>query len=409
MKKTPFHNRLEPLNTTHLWEAWSGYLSAVKYQQSSTYEYYAVRNSAAIFDTSPLFKYRIVGPDAVGFLSGVMARDPGRCSVGAGQYTVWCDDQGFVLEDGVLLRTGDVEFWLSTAKPNLDYLTRVAGRQDVVIDDVSERYGILALQGPLSIEVLAAAGADVWALPHFGVTSATLADRSVMISRTGFTGDLGYEIWVEALDAVPVFDTIVGAGAAFNLVPIGSRALTMARLDAGMLLIDVDFTSARHAWTAAERETPDELGLGWMMKNPDSRPYVGAAAIARERELGASRWKTVGIQADPGAYETLFNSRGLIAPKQGVYVDSSQSLYDRDFNADSGGQYLGYVTSFMFSPLLKRHIGIAKVPLDRANVGSEVYLERTVLHRPAYVKCHVTSMPMYNPDRKTAPLALATS
>ena len=257
--------------------------------------------------------------------------------------------------------------------------------------------------------MLAAAGADVSALPYFGVTSTTLAGKSVMISRTGFTGDLGYEVWAEAPDAFPVFDTIIGAGADFNLVPIGSRALTMARLEAGLLLIDVDFTSARHAWTAADRETPDELSLGWMVKDPHARPFVGAAAIARERELGASRWKTVGIQADPGAYETLFNSRGLIAPKQGVYVDSSQSLYDRDFNADPGGQYIGYVTSFMFSPLLKRHIGIAKVPLDTATVGSEVYLERTVQHRPAYVKCHVASLPMFNPERKTGSLVLETS
>ncbi len=290
MKPTPFHGRLESLNATHLWEPWSGYLSAVQYQQSATFEYFAVRNSAAIFDTSPLFKYRIVGPDAGVFLSGLLVRDPDGCALGSGQYTAWCDDQGFVLEDGVILRTGDEEFWMTTANPNLDYLTRVAGRRDVVVDDVSEQYGILSLQGPLSIDVLAAAGADVSALPYFGVTSTTLAGKSVMISRTGFTGDLEYEVWAEAPDAFPVFDTIIGAGADFNLVPIGSRALTMARLEAGLLLIDVDFTSARHAWTAADRETPDELSLGWMVKDPHARPFVGAAAIARERELGASRW-----------------------------------------------------------------------------------------------------------------------
>ena len=409
MKTTPFHDRLKPLNGTHLWEHWSGYLSAVKYQHSATFEYFAIRNSAALFDTSPLFKYRISGPDAASFLGGVMTRDPETCAVGHGLYTAWCDDDGFVREDGVILRTGADEFWLAAAKPNLDYLARAAGCRQVVVDDVSARFGILALQGPLSTDVLAAAGVDVAALPYFGVTSAALAGRRIMISRTGFTGDLGYEIWVEAPDAIRVFDAIVGSGVDFNLVPIGSRALTMARLEAGMLLIDVDFSSVRHAWTPADRETPDELGLGWMVPSSESRPFVGAAAIARERELETTRWRTVGIQADPGAYEGMFNSRGLIAPKHGVYVDTSQSLYDRDFDAEPGGQYVGYVTSFMFSPLLKRHIGIAKVPFDRAGAGSEVYLERSVLHRPAYVKCHVVPMPMFNPPRKTALLALETS
>ncbi len=404
MRTTPFHERLAPLNQTHLWHHWAGYLVADKYQHSVPFEYLATRNSVALFDTSPLFKYRIAGPDATQFLAGVLTRDIRTCDVGQAHYTVWCDDGGYVLEDGVVLRTGDDEYLLTTAEPNLAYLSRLLGDRKVDIIDTSDDYGILAIQGPHAADVLDRLTPAPSALAYFGLVDTDIDRRSVTVSRTGFTGDLGYEVWVRSRDAIAVCDAVLEAGADYQLTPIGMQALAMARLDAGMLLIDVDYDSARHAWTDAFRETPIELGLGWMLGGDDDRAYIGRLAHRRERGQGTSRWKTVGIQVDPAAYERLYNEEGLIAPKEGVYVDHTLSLYDRDFNADAGARYVGYVSSFMFSPLLKRHIGLAKIPLDRAAPGTEVWLELMVAHRPKYVPAQVVKTPFYDPARKTADL-----
>mgnify|MGYP001816399396 CR=1 FL=1 len=402
MRTTPFHEPLASLNETQLWEHWAGYLSAVKYQHSTTVEYFATRDGVGVFDTSPLFKYRVNGADATLFLSTVMVRDVARCGVGEAQYNVWCNDAGFTLEDGVILRVAENEYWLSTAGRNLRYLSQLVGARDVTVEDISDDYGMLAIQGPHSLSTLAALSDDVAPLAYFGVTTSEIAGKPITISRTGFTGDLGYELWVGAADCERVLDAVFAVGAGYNIVPIGSRALGMARLEAGLLLLGTDFESARYAWTDAQRETPLELGLGWMVPKQDGRRFIGADALRAERADATSRWKTVGITVDPAGYEELYNGRGLIAPKEGVYRTGSLSLYDADFNADPGASYLGYATSFMFSPLLKRHIGLAKVPLDRTAVGSVVYLELTVSHRPCYVRAEVARTPFYNPSRKTA-------
>jgi aminomethyltransferase len=402
MRTTPFHDRLASLNETHLWEHWAGYLSAVKYQHSATVEYYAIRDAVGVFDTSPLFKYRVTGGEAAEFLSSVMVRDVAPCGVGEAQYNVWCNDAGYTLEDGVILRVAENEYWLSTAGRNLRYLSQLVGSREVAIEDISADYGMLAIQGPHSLSTLAQLSPDVAALRYFGVTNTEVAAGPVTVSRTGFTGDLGYELWIRAADCARVLDVILDAGGGYNIVPIGARALGMARLEAGLLLLGTDFESARYAWTDAQRETPIELGLGWMMAKNGQRRFIGEEALERARSDGSSRWKTVGIAVDPVGYEELYNQAGLIAPKEGVYRTGSLSLYDGDFNADSGASYVGYVTSFMFSPILKRHIGLAKVPLDRAAPGNEVYLELTVSHRPRYVRAEVARIPFYNPGRKTA-------
>lgn len=403
MRTSPFHDRLAPLNETELWEHWSGYLSAIKYQHSATVEYFAARDAVGVFDTSPLFKYRITGTDSTSFLSGVFVRDIAGCAVGRAQYTLWCNDAGYVLEDGVVLHVAADEYWLTSTRRNLAYLSRLVGSCGVVVEDVSDDFGVLAVQGPHSLNVLAAAIDGSIELEYFGVTSGSIGGHTVTISRTGFTGDLGYEIWVEAAAAGPVWDALMEVGAGYNIIPMGALALSMARLDGGLLLLGTDFESARFAWTDAERETPDELGLGWMVPKQTDRAYPGKEAIEAERRDRTSRWKTVGVIVDAAAYERTFNDAGLIAPKEGVYRTGSLSLYDADFNESLDANYVGYMTSFMFSPVLKRHIGLAKVPLDRAAPGSELFLELTVSHRPKYVRAEVTRTPFYNPPRKTAP------
>jgi len=398
MRTTPFHERTSALNRTHLWSHWAGYLAAVRYDHSAAVEYFATRNAVAVFDTSPLFKYRISGPDSDRFLSGVLTRDIRRCAPGSSQYTIWCDNDGYVVEDGVVLHLDEAEYLLTSAEPNLDYFSRLVGRDDVSITDISEEYGLLAVQGPHSLDALHRLSPDVASLAYFGVTTSKIAGTSVIISRTGFTGDLGYEIWIPSAGALNVWDAVMDAGADYNAIPMGLTALGMARLDAGLLLIDVDFHSSRHAWTTTFKETPDELGLGWMINPTDDRSFVGKRAITAHRQNDATRWRTIGFALDPSEYEATYNKHGLIAPKDGVYSEDTHSLYDHDFNEQPDAQYVGYATSFGFSPILKRHVGLAKVP---PNHKGSLYLEIMVANKPQYVRGERLSTPFWNPDRKT--------
>ena len=347
-KTSPFFNRLAPFNEPQVWDHWSGYLSAPRYQYSSITEYYAIRDGCGVFDTSPLFKYRISGPDAEEFLSWVMVRAMGP--VGKARYVAWCNPDGWVMEDGVIVRTADDEFWLAAAQPNLRYLSDLVRERDVQVEDVTEEYGMLALQGPHSISVLSEL-TDLGELPYFGATNTDLKGIPVMITRTGFTGDLGYEVWVESSRAGELFDLLFDIGSGYNIKPVGEIALAMARIEAGLLLIGIDFQSARFAWVDAQRETPDELGWGWMVDL--DREFIGRDAISRERVQGTTRWKTVGLAVDWGDYERVYNSQGLMAPKEGVLAQHTMSVYR------SGWGYAGYAPSCVYSSILKRHIAIA--------------------------------------------------
>ena len=247
VRTTPFHERLAALNETGLWEHWANHLVATRYQMSEKFEYFAVRNAAGLFDTSPLYKYRIHGPDAERYLAGVLARDIRTCPPGHAQYTVWCDDRGFVIEDGVILRHAADEFFLTAAEPNLAYFEGLVGRLDVGIEEVTNQWAILAIQGPKSRDLLASVAPDTAALPYFGLASTRIAGLPVTISRTGYTGDLGFEVWVAADDALVVWDAIWAAGRGHGVIPFGMSALYMTRIEAGLILLDVDFHSSRFA------------------------------------------------------------------------------------------------------------------------------------------------------------------
>jgi aminomethyltransferase len=399
VRTTPFHERTAALNETGLWSHWSGHLAAERYQLSEKFEYFAVRNAAGIFDTSPLFKYRFSGPGAERFLAGVMARDPRRLAPGQAQYTIWCDDRGFVVEDGVLLRHGEHEYVLTSAEPNLAYFEDLrVPRDEVAIEDVSEVWAVLAIQGPRSRTILAGLEPRVESLPFFALTPATIGGRNVTISRTGYTGDLGFEVWVPAADALAVWDTIWEACAGMGVLPFGLQALYMARIEAGLLLLGVDFASSRFAWTDADRATPHELGLGWMLKGveSDDRPFIGGAAIRRERAEGTSRFRATGLVVDWRDWDRLHDEAGLIPPKDHTPVQEEMFVYDDD------GAQIGYATSFLYSPVLQRHIALARVPVDRASPGCRVNLEIPISHRYVHVKAETARTPLYNPARKTA-------
>lgn len=407
VKKTPFYARQVELNETMLWEHWAGYAIPTRYQYSTVFEYFATRNSAGLFDTSPLFKYRFKGPDATKFLAGVLTRDIRHCAIGQAQYTIWCDDRGFVIEDGVVLHVAEDEYWLTSAEPNLRYFSQLIGRLQVEVTDMSENYGILALQGPHSLNILQQLSDAPAKLNYFEVTETEIAEKAVVVSRTGYTGDLGYEIWVKSDDALAVWDALMEAGRGYNITPMGMTALSMARLDAGLLMIEIDFSSSRYSWVDAQRETPLELGLGWMLRGlkKDDRAFIGRRAIEQEKANNTSRWKTVGLELDPQTYENIYNNNGLIAPKADLLIQETLYLYNDDFNSNPNSQYVGYITSFMFSPILKKHIAIAKLQPNFAKRGAEVYVELEVLHRSQYFPARVVRMPFYNPTRKTAPVS----
>jgi glycine cleavage system T protein (aminomethyltransferase) len=399
IRTTPFHERTEALNETGLWSHWSGTLSAEKYQLSEKFEYFAVRNAAGIFDTSPLFKYRFSGRGAEAFLAGVLARDPRVLAPGRAQYTVWCDDRGFVVEDGVLLRHADDEFVLTAAEPNLAYFQDLAGpRDDVAITDVSDEFAVLAIQGPRSRRILARLDAGVEGLGYFDLAPGMIADRPVTISRTGYTGDLGYEVWARTDDALAVWDAVWQAADGYGVLPFGLQALYMTRIEAGLLLLDVDFSSSRFAWTDDDRATPHELGLGWLLKGvtTDDRRFIGRDAIRRELADATSRFRVTGLVVDWRAWDRVHDEAGLIPPKDHTPVQEEMFVYDDD------GAQVGYATSFMYSPMLQRHIALARVPVASAAPGSQVNIEIPVSHRYIHVPAVTARTPLWNPQRKTA-------
>lgn len=409
---TPFHDRLVPLNETQIWKHWSGYLVAPQYQYSETDEYYAIRNSASLLDTSPLFKYVIQGSGAVPFLEHLLARNIGDCDVGQAQYTCWCNEAGFVIQDGVILRLSEDQFWLTAAEPTLRYFQQVANRNpqfsEVTIEDISQQYGILALQGPHAFNVLGSLAPEVAELSYFGVKRAEVDGVSVVVSRTGFTGDLGYELWIPAASALQVWDALMNAGLNYNITPIGTTALKMARVEAGLLLLDVDFSSARFAWVDAQRETPCELGWRWMFRKlgDDPRSFIGRSAIENQIADKSQRWTTVGLEVDWHEYERVHIEAGIMPPKHGVYHESTMSIYRR---GDVEWDYVGYATSFLYSSLLRKPLALAKLPLDLAKTGTEVDLEIAVIRKPVNVMARVAKLPFFNPARKTAPLVSSST
>ena len=398
IRTTPFHERTSALNETGLWSHWSGHLAAQRYQISDKFEYFAVRNSAGIFDSSPLYKYRIHGPDAEGFLAGVLARDVRTCPPGHAQYTIWCDDRGFVVEDGVILRHGPEEFLLTAAEPNLAYFEDLIGRDDAHIEEVSHDYATLAIQGPRSRDLVTRLVPGAATIPYFGLTSGSIAGSPVTVSRTGYSGDLGFEIWIEAGDALKVWDSVWESVEGHGVLPFGLDALEMLRIEAGLLLLDVDFGSSRYAWTDEDRSSPFEIGLGWMLRDlaADDRAFIGRRALERELADGTSRWRFTGLVLDWQDYDRIYNGAGLIPPKDHTPIVEELFVYDDEI------RQVGYSTSFMYSPILQRHIAMARVRPDLATPGSDVRLEVDVNHRYEYVKARTARMPLYNPARKTA-------
>jgi len=394
LRPTPFHSRTSTLCEAQNWRRWAGYLTAGSYELTHEREYWAIRNSGALFDVSPLYKYLITGPDALRLLNRIVTRDVSKCAVGQVMYTPWCDEAGKVIDDGTISRLDERTFRLTSADPNLRWLHQNAFRLNVHTADVSDTTAALSLQGPNSraiLKRLCDAGLDK--LKYFRVTSTKIRDIPVQISRTGYTGDLGYEIWVDAKHAEALWDALMEAGHDYGITPAGILALDVARVEAGLLLIEVDYQSARHALIEAQKSSPFELGLGWTVSF-DKGNFVGRKALLAEKERG-SAWQFVGLEVEWKGLERLYTEVGLPPQLPAITVRASLPV-------SSVGQQVGYATSSCWSPLLKKYIALAHLETAHVRPGNLVMLEVTVEHKRRYTPARVVPLPFFNPERKRA-------
>jgi len=392
LRGTPFHSRTSALCQGQNWRRWAGYLAASSYELTPEREYYAIRSAAALIDVSPLFKYLISGPDAARLLDRVVTRDVSRCAVNQVMYTPWCDEAGKVIDDGTLQRLGEQSFRLTSADPNLLWLYENALGLEVNIQDVSDDIAALALQGPTSREILRqVSDADLDRLRYFRLTSARIRDIPVTISRTGYTGDLGYEIWAEAQHAEPLWDALVEAGTPYGITPAGMLALDLARVEAGLLLIEVDFVSAHRALIEAQKSSPFELGLGWTV-SLEKKGFVGRPALLAEKRRGPA-WQLVGLEVQWESLEKLYLEVDLPPQLPSVAWRTSVPVY-------RSGKQVGYATSGCWSPILKKYIALAHLESRYAHPGIQLMMEVTVEHRRRRAAAEVVRMPFFDPARK---------
>lgn len=394
LKTSPFHPRTSALVQGGDLRRWAGYVMASAYELSHDREYAAIRSSAAVIDVSPLYKYSVRGPDAARLLDRVVTRDVTRCKVGQVIYTPWCDVDGKIIDDGTVARLSDDTFRMTSAEPSLRWLSLNAFGMNVAIEDVSDSVAALAVQGPSSRAVLAeAAEGDVGHLRYFRIIEAKIAGRRCEVSRTGYTGDLGYEVWTRADDALAVWDALFAVGARHQLTPAGVWALDVARIEAGLVMADVDYVSTNKALIEAQKSSPYELGLGWAVAL-DGGPFIGKKALAREEARGPA-WQLVGVDVDWESLERQFAEVGLPPRLPTVAWRSSVPVF-------GDGRQVGYATSGCWSPLLKRLIALAHLEAEWAKPGTEINVEVTVEHRRKQARARVAKLPFFDPERKRA-------
>jgi len=395
---TPLHDRTFPLCTSLNYRDWAGYYAVSAYETHHEHEYNAIRNGAALIDISPLFKYLLTGPGATELVDRIITRRAATMKPGQVYYTPWCDERGKVLDDGTVTRLDEQAYRWTAAEPNMRWMHENARGLDVAIEDASERIAALALQGPTSGALLKqVADADIASLKYFRMTTGRIQGVPVEISRTGYTGDLGFEIWVAADRAAAVWDVLMQDGRAFGVKPAGMLALDVSRIEAGLLLIDVDFFSARKAQIASQLYSPYEMSLDRLVDLSKDR-FVGKAALATEAASGPAR-RIAGLEFDWPEVERIYERVGL--PPMTVATASRVAV---PVYAGGRGQ-IGRATSTTWSPVLKRMIALATLDASCAAPGTRVEVEHTVDAVRHRVGATVVATPFYNPPQKTAPLS----
>jgi aminomethyltransferase len=394
---SPFHPRTAPLNRKLQWREWSGYWASSVYADAHDIEYNAIREAAALIDVSPLYKYRVSGPDAERLVDRVITRDATKLKVGQVYYTPWCDEHGKVIDDGTVHRLAADEFRWTAADPQQRWLTLNARGLDVTIEDVSEQLAAVALQGPFSRAVLEAATGESFAdLRYFRRRPSKLGKIDVDVSRTGYTGDLGYEVWISAERAPEAWDVLIKAGGSYGIRPAGMLALDVVRLEAGLVLLEVDYTSARHALNPDQNYSPYELAMGRLV-DLRKAPFVGQLALRREQARGGPKRRLVGVTLDWNAIEHLYSAQDL-PPAISPNVDRSPV----PVFASRDGKQIGKLTSHGWSPILKGAVGLASVPAACEAVGTRLEAEWTVEGRRGRVEATVVPLPFLDLERKRA-------
>jgi aminomethyltransferase len=394
LKVTPFHERTSALCHSQAWRRWAGHVVASSYELQHEREYHSIRNSAALLDVSPLYKYLVTGPDAARLLDRVVTRDVARMERDQVVYTTWCDSAGKVMDDGTISRLGEQEFRMTSADPGLRWLSENAVGMRVTIDDVSDSIAALALQGPLARAILEElTQTKLGALRYFRLAHADARGVPLTISRTGYTGDLGYELWLGPEHALAVWDALIDIGTPYGITPCGMLALDMARIEAGLMLIDVDYVSTRRALIEGQKSSPFELNLGWTVRL-EKDAFVGRDELAAEHARGVA-WQFVGIEVEWDSLERLYAAVGLPPRLPTAAWRTSVPLY-------VGDTQVGYATSGCWSPLLKKYIALAHVTSRQAAPGTPLEMEITVEHHRRRAAAHVTRTPFFNPERKKA-------
>jgi aminomethyltransferase len=391
---TAFHDRTLALCESLNYREWSGYYTVGVYEMHHEHEYNAIRNSAALIDISPLFKYRVTGREATKFVNRVIARDINKVAIDQVIYCCWCDPEGKVIDDGTITRLGENEYRWTAADPSLRWFQQNALGLNVKIEDISEQVAALAVQGPTSGKLLhAVADANISNLKYFRVTHGKIAGVPVDISRTGYTGDLGFEVWMPWKDAVRVWDKLMNEGEVFDVHPAGMVALDIARVEAGLILIEVDYTSSKKALIDAQKYSPAEIGLGKLV-DLKKENFVGRTALAAEAKKGAAR-ALVGLEINWNEVEALYDKMGMAPQVPSMASRVAVPVY-------RAGNHVGKATSTTWSPTLKKMIALASVERDSSAVGSTLNVEMTVEAVRHAVSAKIVPMPFFNPARKTA-------
>ena len=391
---TPFHSRTSPLCQSYEWRDWSGYLAASVYEPSHEREYYAVRNSAALFDVSPLHKYEVRGADALRLVDRIVTRNMAKCAVGQVIYSPWCDDAGKMIDDGTIWRLAKNHFRITSAEKNLRWFQDCGFGLDAVVSDISTDWAALALQGPQARNILkdVVAGVDLDHLRPFRLTTGQIDDYSLTITRTGYTGDLGYELWVAPNYAEQLWDRLVEHGQKYCLLPAGMLALDIARIEAGLILIDVDYIPAPKALIDAQTSSPFDAGLSWAVAL-EKENFVGRQALLAEQEAG-SRWIFVGLDVHWDEIEALYRAAGVVPQLAGRASRASLPVY-------LDGQQIGQATSHTYSPWLKQYIALASIERKYGvNFDDVVELEMTVEFSRYTAGATVVRLPFISSERR---------
>jgi aminomethyltransferase len=391
---TAFHERTLALCESLNYREWSGYYTVSVYEMHHEHEYNAIRNSAALIDISPLFKYRVTGRDATKLVNRVITRDINKVAVDQVIYCCWCDPEGKVIDDGTITRLGENDYRWTAADPSLRWFQQNALGLEVVIEDISEEVAALAVQGPTSGRLLnATADANITNLKYFRVTHGKIAGVPVDISRTGYTGDLGFEVWMPWKDAVKVWDELATKGKVFDVHAAGMIALDVARIEAGLILIEVDYISSKKALIDSQKYSPAEIGLGKLV-DLKKESFVGREALAEEAKQGAER-ALVGLEINWNEVEALYDKIGMAPQVPSMASRVAVPVY-------RGGRHVGKATSTTWSPTLKKMIALACVDQEQSAVGTTLNIELTVEAVRHTVSAKVVPMPFFNPARKTA-------